>query len=149
MNKLCIIRNFNVAIPIGVTEQTTVIPLIPNGNMFLIPENENVKIKKISVSYQSEVVFKSFRVRFRGRNRDISNITENAGDIINPVSGPWNGSLLKNTDLDIMLGDKKNYIEFKTAISVGGLQMASISKTLYSPSSNVRACRICFQLFYE
>lgn len=149
MNKLCLTRYLNIAMPIGLTEQTTDIPLIANGNMFLIPENENVKIKKISVGYQSQQFLKSFRIRFRVRNRDISNITETPGDIINPVSGPWNGSLLKNTDLDIMLGDKKNFIEFKTPISLGGLQITSISKTLYSPSLTITDCRICFQIFYE
>lgn len=150
MNNICVTRYLNTPIPINETENTYVIPAVPNGNIFLIPENENVKIKKISISYQSNAVIKSFRVRFRARNRDITNVTQFAGEIENPVSGEWNGTLLKNSDLDIMLGDKKNFIEFKNPILVGGLQIASISTTLFSPNTtSFTDCRICFQLYYE
>jgi hypothetical protein len=125
--------------PTGQLELSLQFNYAVNQNLVLLPNESNSKVKMIELGYQinrQELAVKYFDARFRCLNRDGSIITEFAGNIINPVSGEWNGLLTKNTDLDFVLSSKKNFIEFNQGVEIGGFQIISASIILYSPSIN-------------
>lgn len=138
--------------PIGTINQTFVYPVGLTQGIALLPISENVIIKKIAINISTDNnsnAIKHWNFRIRGRNRDISLNTNIPGEIINPVSGPFNGSLLKNTDLDIVLNSKKNFIDFKNGIVLGGVSIVTFSYLLFSPFTIPSRVRILISVFYE
>jgi hypothetical protein len=101
-----------------------------NQNLILINSGQNVLIKRIELSAgvnNGAVFTKFFDCRLRALNQDGSINRVNGGDIINPISGPWGNAFVKNTDVDFVLSTKKNFIEFKEGILLGGFQVISSS----------------------
>lgn len=124
-----------------------------NAGLILCNSSKNPIVKKLSVSLRTADtlrVVKYFDARFRILNRDGSINRINAGNIINPLSGPWNGTNLKNSDIDIVLSSKKNFIEFDEGVIFGGFQLISISVQFY-PNTGILASGISIntQLDYE
>lgn len=107
-----------------------------NQSIAIFNSQKNALVKSIGFRDQisdfgPSIIYSDFRMRMH--NRDGSIITENGGNIINPVSGAW-GGLTKNTDLDIILSSRKNFIEFKKGVEIGGFQPISFSILLPNPS---------------
>jgi hypothetical protein len=129
---------FQTVIPAGTTDISPIISVPVNGFIMQVPSSKNVYITKISfiltVVSRPNVVPKFYSIRFRLRNRDISLNINLAGNILNPISGAWNGSLPKDSICDIMLSSKKNFIEFKTPILAGGLQFQTLRYINNSPN---------------
>lgn len=129
---------FQFILPAGTTDISPIISVPTNGFIMQTPSSKNVYITKIAfglnISANINVVPKFYSIRFRIINRDISLNTNLAGNIINPVSGPWDGSLPKNSICDIMLSSRKNFIEFPTPILAGGLQFQTLRYVNNSPN---------------
>lgn len=142
-------RRGTINLPIGIDAQSVLPSVGLNGGIFFIPENTNSKIKKIALNiYNGTIPLKNVIIRLRGRNRDVSTNTCLGGNILNPISGPFNGSLTKNTDYDLILTLQKNLIEFHDPILLGGFQIVSYAWQRYD-SSSAEILRFSITLFYE
>jgi hypothetical protein len=145
--------NFSsVNIPIGTTDISPIISVPTNGYISLIPNSQNVYIKKIYINLvhnQINEVLNFYSIRFRLRNRDISLNTNLAGNILNPVSGPWNGSLPKDSICDIMLSNKKNFIEFKEPILAGGIQFQTLRLIFNQPTVSITNVIFAINMQYD
>lgn len=143
---------FAYDVGVGVLDTSPNINVPVNGYSMRIPEIENRKIKKISVIFNStnfnEVIKFAF-IRLRIINRDISIQTNLAGNIINPISGPFDGSLQKDTIHDCVLSTKKNNIEFPDGILSGGLQFQTLRFILNSVSTSNFKFVTSIQIQYE
>lgn len=143
---------FQTSIPAGTTDISPIISVPVNGFIVQLPSSKNVYITNISsfltVVNNINVVPKFYFIRFRLRNRDISLNTNLAGNILNPVSGPWNGSLPKDSICDIMLSSKKNFINFPTPILAGGLQFQTLRYINNSPNVLNTTVTITIQIDY-
>lgn len=140
------------AIPLGVSEFSGQLNFGLNQNLILLNLEANTKVKKIEiysgVNFSDEVI-KYFDIRFRCLNRDGANITEYAGDILNGLSGAFDGTLTKNTDLDIILSSKKNFIEFNDGIEIGGVFPISFSVVFYEPTKRVNVNFVSYLTIYH
>jgi hypothetical protein len=141
---------------IGTLDFSPIISVPINGYIFRIPSSKNVLIKKISAVLLNSTnvggineVIKFYNIRFRIINRDISIQTNLAGNILNPVSGPWDGSLPKDSIVDCMISSKKNFIEFPTPIVAGGIQFQTLRVIFNSPTLIAVPCRIYFTIQYD
>jgi hypothetical protein len=126
--------------PVGITTFSAQYNFAVNQNLILLSFESNVLIKKIELHHSSIFpldVVKFFDVRFRMLTNGGALITENAGNIINPLSGAWNGTGLKNSDLDFVLSTKKNFIEFDEGIEALGFFPVSYSVEFYNPVTGV------------
>jgi hypothetical protein len=141
----------------GQTEFSRQFPFALNQALIIFNSQQNIYIYKIelyyttiisSTSLQLEQPIKFFDLRFRGLNRDSSLITENAGIIQNGLSGDWDGSIPKSSDLDFVLSSNKNFIEFKNPIILGGIQLRSESIQLFIPTNSF-AYSSNMNIYYE
>jgi hypothetical protein len=126
--------------PITATEFSGQFNFATNQNLILINSEKNPIIKSIEILPYSLSVDRTLEymdIRMRLLNRDGSVITSNAGEIKNGISGPFQ-AILKNSDIDIILGTKKTSIDFLNGIVIGGYQLISYSYKFYtgSPTGN-------------
>jgi hypothetical protein len=140
--------------PIGVIDFSPIISVGVGAFFMLCPNYTNVYIKKISLFIagsgpSSNLILKFYNVRFRLINRDFSDNVNLAGEIINPVSGVFTGSLPKDGFPYIMLSSEKNFIEFKDPIYAGGLQFLTSRFILNQASIATQDIRILIQIDYE
>lgn len=145
-----VLQFFNI--PISSKDISLIISIPLNGFISLIPEPNNTKIKKISflILPTDETVYINFcSLRFRLRNRDLSLSAGLAGNILNPISGVFDGSLPKDTHVDIMLNSNENSIEFKTPILAGGIQLQTIRLILNSITSVATTVSLFININYE
>lgn len=148
------VRTFGESVSNGTVTFSKQFNFAINQNLLVLPVEKNSLIKKIEIKYLNSSAnpfvnqFKFFEIRFRGLNRDGVLLTQLAGNILNPVSGPFNGSLTKNTDLDFVLSSRKNFIEFKKGIDLGGISLASESYEFYKPTIDMIFIRN-FVITYE
>lgn len=125
-------------VPIGTKEFSPIINVPINGFLFRIPLQNNCIIKKISVGVSCNDINQSIEnyfIRFRLLNRDISLNTNLAGNILNPISSPWDGSLPKDSIMDFILGSKKQSILFPDGIFAGGVQFQTLRFNLTNIST--------------
>jgi hypothetical protein len=156
--KISTFRVLSDTIVNGETQFSRQFPFALNQALIIFNSQQNIHIYKIELYYttimptvpslQLQQPIKFFDLRFRGLNRDGSLITENAGIIKNGLSGDWNGSIPKSSDLDFVLSSKKNFIEFKNPIILGGIQLRSESIQLFIPA-NTFAYSSNMNIYYE
>lgn len=138
--------------PIGTVSESLIVTIPINQFLYLIPFSENRKIKKIYISaYSNNIneVLKYYYVRFRLRNRDISIFNQYAGNILNGLSGSWDGSIPKDSIVDLGLSSKKNFIEFKDGILAGGIQFQSFRYEMQNPTTSLLTIRMLIGIQYE
>jgi hypothetical protein len=136
------IRTFTLSVPNGFTQYNNLRNFALNSNLVLISEFNNVLVKKIHVyptiiTSVTDNSIKFYQCRIRILARDGRIITEYGGNILNGLSGDWNGSIPKKTDYDIVLSTKKNSIDFPQGVLIGGFQLISESLILNNPSNNL------------
>jgi hypothetical protein len=144
----------NFTCPGGTIDFSPIINVPTNGFHLLIPNTTNTKIKRISaycrLGTNTDIpVITFYNIRFRIVNRDISLQNNLAGNILNPISGPWNGSLPKDSIVDVMLSSKKNYIEFSDSISAGGIQFQTVRLKFFEPLPFLITIAVLFNIEYE
>ena len=123
-------QTYLFTIPAGTLEFTDVLNVPTNGNLGLIDNFSNSKIKYISAHFcirPTNNFIVNWSIRFQGLNRDGSFITENAGIIQNTISGDWGNAFIKDTILDFVLTSKKNQIYFDPNIEIGGYKPRTVS----------------------
>jgi hypothetical protein len=131
-------RLFQIFVPAGVSEISQNLNFAINQNLFLLPISSNGIINKIGVFFSISILSEAisfFDIRLRGLNKDGVVYTLNGGNILNPLSGPWDATLTKNTDFDLILSTNKNFIEFQKGILLGGFQPISYSVKFIRPIS--------------
>jgi hypothetical protein len=150
------ISSFLLSIPNGITDYSEVLSVPVNSNLQLLNNINNAKIKKITCRINLVVQFSEIQnnisfwdFRFQGLNRDGSLITQNAGIIINPISGDWGSAFVKDTILDFNLSSKKNFIDFYPFILLGGIRPQSFSVKFSNPTSGNLNIIQTTTLFYE
>jgi hypothetical protein len=120
-----------------------------NSNIFLFNEEKNCVLKSIQLNTGlSFEPYENLQFRLRGTNRDISQITEVPGNILNPISGPFSG-IQKRTDYDLILNSKKSSINFEDGIDIGGFQIVSFSVRFYQNLTTSQTVRFTFSAYYE
>jgi hypothetical protein len=155
--KISTVRLISNSLPNGLTEFSRLFGFGINQNLVIINSEKNVLIYKIEIYYTTIVndvllslqqPIKYFDLRFRALNRDGSLITQNAGIIQNGLSGDWDGSIPKSSDLDFVLSSKKNFIEFENGIEIGGISFVSESLETFIPT-NTFAYSPNINFYYE
>jgi hypothetical protein len=146
-------RAINIVVSSGVSQQSNVLSVPVNGNLGLLPVDRNRKIKYIdsfvNCTLQQSYFLKYWDIRFQGLNRDGSLITENAGIIINPVSGDWGNVFVKDNNLDFVLSSSKSQIKFENGIELGGIRPLTSSLLFNNPvPQNVNA-QFILNIHYE
>jgi hypothetical protein len=156
MNSSVFVNISSPAFPVGSTDISPIISVPLNGYILTLPSSKNALIKKISAVFVNSTnvggtneVVKFWNFRFRIRNRDISIQTNLAGNILNPISGAWDGSLTKDSIVDCMISSKKNFIEFPTPIIAGGIQFQTLRVIFNSPTLVTFSSRIYFTIQYD
>jgi len=145
-------RSFQITLPIGDKEISTTGSIPINGNICLLPIDQNQRIKKIycyAVNNSINNFLEFWDIRFQGLNRNGSLITQNAGIILNPISGDWGNIFIKDTILDFVLSSKKNDIDFNEGILLGGVRPLSISLKFSVPLAQLEVISFITNIQYE
>lgn len=137
---------------VGTSEFSNTFTIAINSEISLLPNFKNSLVKSIDVqisSSQESTVINFYDFRFQGLNRDGSIITQNAGIILNPVSGSWGSAFVKDTTLDFVLSSKRNQIIFTEGILLGGVRLSSYSVKFKNPLTVNTTIRAYLSINYE